>query len=281
MLKTFSIIVFLISSLTFSIQNIHAKTIPQDEKFNVIFSISNSEAICKSVAKADSVKNLSYFIYDEKGNRIKSSQQITTNNNSAEIKEYLPKGKYRFVFLSSEKPLNFHVAESNSDIPSFIYVGLFDIYHKAEEVIVGKHTLRKNILLNKLSSSLEFDLSNENIPENVSSVEIHWTDSKYVDFNGNSFTFARKTKRITLNPDDKNLKKVQLSAIVFNTSEPFNVSIKYFNNNQQYIAGTEISDVRCYADQKTLISGTFLNTAPTSLKANVSLPGHKSRRSVL
>lgn len=278
MLKILLFALFSVALFAFTPQTVNANSIPQNEKYNVIFSISTcGKPICKP---GDSVKNFSYFIYDNKGSRIKTNYQMSVSQTTIEIKENLPKGDYRFIFFSSDQPLNIHAASDASDIPGFVYAGTNNIYHKAEDVSIGKDVIRKTIELNRISSSLKFDLSKENIPQNVSGVEIHWADNKYVDFKGDSFTSGRKMKYLNLSGNN-NLKAINLEAVIFNTSTPFNVSIRYLDKNNQYIAGTEIADVRCYQNQKTLISGTFLNTSPASLKASVSLKELKAKHSVL
>jgi hypothetical protein len=246
---------------------------PIDETHNVSFSISNySEKLNATTLTPDSVKNFVYHIYNSKGERVRNfNGDVSKSALSVELKGTLEPGKYKFVFFTSEKPLDLHLADAADEISSFVYANTFNIYHKSVEVTIASKPEKRDVQLDRLNSSLEISLLDEVIPENVASIQVVWNDNKYVDFDGNSFTSARKQKSIPVQSSTGKLEK--LSTYVFNTSSPFSIYINYLDKNGKYVLGREINNVRCYKNQKTSISGYLFNTssAPLQNSMNISL----------
>lgn len=246
----------------------------QDRLHNVSFSVSkHSEKTDALTSVTDSLKNFVYYIYTKDGVRLESTEKkINYFRSKVEIKEKLAPGSYKFIFFSSTLPLDKHVNDTPDEIPGFIYVNLHDIFHKAVEITVTPSGhIKQTVLLDKLNSTLEFDFSDLTIPGNISSLLITWNDDKYVDFNGVSFTSTRKQKSVKFDGVDRTKKIEKFTTSVINTSTAFNVYISFLDKNGIPVNGKEISNVMCFKNQKTVVSGYLFDEGFKEFTARVKL----------
>lgn len=249
-----------------------APLLQEHDLYNVSFTVSNiSIKTDATTIAADSIKNFEYYIYTVEGSRVRTTdKKITTTASSVEIKEKLAPGKYKFVFFSADKPFDRHISDKPGEVPGFLYANIFNVYHKTVDIAVSTDNIKQAITLDKLNSSLEFDLLDQSIPENVASILLSWNDNKYVDFYGESFTSGRKQKSLSFNKEEKNRKIEKFSTSVFNTSAPFTVYISYLDTNGRHISGKEIKNIRCYKNQKTVLSGYLFNPEKMEFQATVN-----------
>ena len=255
-------------------KNAEAVTDLEDKKFDVSFSVSyTSEKTDAATSVIDTLKNFNYFIYNADGYRIRSSadRQLIQSATSRTIKENLTPGKYKYVFFASDKPLDTHIADTPGEISSFIYANTFNVYHKTVEVTVAGAKINQDVKLDRLNASLEIDLLDEIIPENVENIQVTWFDNKYIDFDGISFTPARKQKNMSLTTS-ANIRKIEkLSINVFNTSTPLSIYINYVDKKGNYLPGKEINSVKCFKNGKTTVSGYLFGPANAEFNSAVHL----------
>ncbi|MFD2163531.1 FimB/Mfa2 family fimbrial subunit [Paradesertivirga mongoliensis] len=275
MMKMLFFPLFVCISLLFGCEK-NAEAVPdlEDEKFDVSFSVSyTSEKTDAATSVADTLKNFHYFIYNSEGYRIRSSadRQLIQSPTLVTVKENLPPGKYKYVFFASDKPLDTHIADTPGEISSFIYASTFNVYHKTVEVTVAEAKINQNVNLDRLNASLEIDLLDEFIPDNVENIQVTWFDNKYIDFDGVSFTPARKQKNISLTAAANIRKTEKLSINVFNTSTPLSIYISYVDKKGNYVPGREISSVKCFKNGKTTLSGYLFGPANAEFNSAVDL----------
>lgn len=255
---------------------------PLDNKtYNVSFTVSNiSKKTDVPTFAEDTMKNFTYYIYNSEGYRVQSSdKQVLKSGTSIILNENLPQGKYKYVFFTSDQPLNSHIADSPGEVSSFVYAGFHDIYHKTVEITVGTDKLNQVVILDRLNSSLEIDLLDEDIPANIARIEVIWTDNKYIGFDGASFTTSRKQKNLTFVPGDNTRKLEKVLTGIFNTSSPFTVYINYMDIEGRYISGKQINNVRCYKNEKTTLSGYLFNPVIAEFKTTTGPLGESPARS--
>ena len=243
----------------------------QDHNHNVSFSVSNfSVKTDDPTIGADSVKNFEYYIYTNEGTRIPATDKKIINlGRSVEIKEKLAPGSYKIVFFSADRPIDRHISDQPGEVPGFIYANIFNVYHKAIDITVGPDKVKESVVLDKLNSTLEIDLFDQVIPDNVSSLLITWYDHKYVDFYGTSFTPTRKQKSLKINREHEQRKIEKFSASLFNTAAPITIYITYLDSDGNYVNGREIEEVKCFKNQRTTISGYLFNPNSPELQATV------------
>jgi hypothetical protein len=241
-------------------KDVEALPKPEQAPFNVSFSVSNisAKAYVPTAGEDSAVKTFQYFIYNNKGERVKTERNsVSQNSTSVNIKEKLEPGDYKIIFFSSNIPLDFHIADGPDEIQSFLYASSNnDIYYKSSDIKVGTSTnINASVELERLNSMLEINFLDENIPEDIATVLVTWTDNKYVDFQGASFTSGRKQKVVEIVSDGKSRKLTKFVAPLLNTGSTFNVNVSYEDSNGVYHEGAQIKDVRCFKNQKTQLAG--------------------------
>jgi hypothetical protein len=270
LLSSLSLIVFLCLGCKKEAEAIPSPTV---EAVNVQFLISHTPQKSQPMTfTEDTVKNLVYHIYNSDGFRVRNfNGHLSQSALSTELKGHLEPGKYKFVFFSASQPLDLHLADGPAEIESFVYAGNFSVYHKVVEINIEANAINQAVLLDKLNASLEINLLDESIPENVASIEVIWTDNKYIGFDGSSFTSARKQKNLVVTNQIRNAKVARIETIIFNTSAPFSVHVNYIDKTGKHVSGQEIANVRCLKNQRTAVSGYLFNAStPNEFKASIN-----------
>jgi hypothetical protein len=207
------------------------------------------------------IDELAYVVIDSNFAVVKTIRQDSTMANLGTITDSLAAGKYFIYVVAGKKGLQLTSPTDAYDYGANAWQDTF--WGGITNLIVGDQNLSKTVILTRAVGKLELQVT-DNIPANADSlfitvsadaVQKNIMDSTF--FNTRSITFP-----IAIPAAAKGKANFTIDRIIGSIDQNFNLSITCKDSNGTVIGSGSASGVKCYANKRTVLTGTlFGNTA--------------------
>jgi len=240
-------------------------------------STGNSKA---TTAVGDTLKNyvnyLYYRIYNSAGVLVNSVDQEGSLSTFGTITDKLPSGAYNVLFTAGKYNLFIPGAQtifSNASFGPTYGTPWNDTFVKHVQLTVGSTAIAQSVRLDRVIGGLEVVLQDA-IPSNVAKVSVVFqSDVDYIYSTGTG-TFSSKpiTRDFSIAASDIGQKNKKFLSYIGNTVSASSVIIRAYDSANGLLAEKTVSNVRCYKNQKTTLTGTlFPATSSASLGFTVTV----------
>ncbi|KAA2238875.1 FimB/Mfa2 family fimbrial subunit [Chitinophaga agrisoli] len=230
-------------------------------------------------ALATKVSFINYLLFDGAGNLLHMrSQQADWDQDFGTITDSAAPGNYTIVMTASQKPVD---EGAVSQLSTFIfYVQLAgmgfidatpDIFYKKENITITNSSdpVDVNLAMDRLVGNLQVNILDMPQPadgDTTASIQISSETPQFMASSGianwgTSGIVKANVKRVGLNA---------FSAYVLNTVSAFDVTIHYVDHTGQPQTKV-ISNVQCYKNRRTILSGYLFGGAPANSGIKVTL----------
>jgi hypothetical protein len=221
--------------------------------------------------------NLCYRIYNTSGVLINSVNQASTLSTFGTVTDKLPSGVYDVFIGATKGSMYVSGAEYLYANASYGWDGAGywnDTFTKQVKLTVGTTDVAQAVRLDRAVGGLEVTLQDA-IPSNATRISIVFqNDSRFNNVSGivNSYGGTSTTQNYTLTAFDVGVKNKKFLMYIGNTSSSSTVNIRAYDASNGLIVEKTVQFVRCYKNQKTLLTGSiFPTTASSSLGFTVSV----------
>jgi len=240
-------------------------------------STGNSKA---TTAVGDTLKNyvnlLYYRIYNSAGVLVNSAEQEGALSTFGTVTDKLPSGIYNVFFAAGKYSLYVSGAQNNLSNAVFgptIGASWNDTFVKQFQLTVGSTPITQAVRLDRVIGGLEVVLQDA-IPANAAKVSVVFqNDVDFIYANGTGILGPKSmTKDFPIFASDIGQKNKKFLAFIGNTLSASSVIIRAYDSANGLITEKTVSNVRCYKNQKTTLTGTlFPATSSASLGFTVTV----------
>lgn len=243
--------------MTFSVSDFNQDVV------NLGKSSSKTSAVGDTLANY--AKYLSYRIYNAAGVLVNSIDQTSSGATFGSVSDRLPAGTYS-AFLAASKSYLF-ASGTGTNLPSAYFQSSpwDDTYYKRIDFTVATSNISQAIRLDRVVGGLEITLQDA-IPTNVNKISIiYQTEAAGLYLtNKNNFYTESRTIDFPLTAADKGKTNSKYFAYIGNVNSSSSVVIRAYDAANGLISEKTVNNVRCYANQKTLLTGTLFGSTSTN-----------------
>lgn len=242
---------------------------PSNLKHKVTFKVDDFSQVSLPMGKAnpanvaeigDTLENhasfLYYMVFNAQGYKVIEGTQTADSASFGTISTALPSGSYTVNFIASKEALTFSVLDQQGH--KYFYARDNDIFFKSVNILVENTGINQTVRLSRMVSAFELNIQDEQIPDDVESIIVEWSDATYLSTREGAVYGSPSQRDRAINiVDGQNGRKAEaLFVYIIDTNNPFDLKIKYQYTNQQPVSKI-VSGIRCYVNKKTVISGTL------------------------
>ncbi|WP_207536302.1 FimB/Mfa2 family fimbrial subunit [Desertivirga arenae] len=252
---------------------------PKEKLYPITFNTSSftqesktiSGKVSDTTAAVNYLRALYYFIYDDKGELVKSrTQSIDTSSHFGIVQDSLPMGQYNIVFLGSDQ--NSPYGDPIDDQSYYEIASLREsdrnpnYFLKNIPITVTRDGVNENVTLERIVGMLSVMLTDNIIPESVSYYEIKMPSARRYYFrNGVRALEEYNYKSYPAVVGGKFLGAIRL----FEPGKPIDITITAFNNKNEIIVSKVINNVSILKNREVVLKGKlFSNSTGFSIFVN-------------
>jgi hypothetical protein len=222
----------------------------------------------RNLSLASSASILYYYVYNSSGALVSSLTQLSSNPNFGTIQDTLAAGTYTVVMAAGQT--HFVSDQTNQySTATLTYIGKLpgypaewsDSFSKVFTVTISNQAISQSVQLARMVGAVQLDIKDA-IPSNVYSLQMQ--------FEYDYSTYAISTGQITdqtafpytdtIPTSARGTTNFKTTAIVLNTSTPMEVIITAYDNTNKVIATTSVTNVNCYKNTTTVLSGKLFTS---------------------
>jgi hypothetical protein len=252
---------------------------PEAKKYDVTFKVDDfSQAVTgyslsskHTLDVGDTLKNyatwLYYRVYNSAGGMVNTIDQTSANSTFGTITDKLKPGTYNVYIAASRTSLTTTGNSTDFDNSAISNPSGWDsnTFAKQISVTIGADAVNQSVRLDRVIGGLDINLTDA-IPSNAAKVTVVLqNESNYIYYNGSfaNRVFATVTKDFPLTTADVGKTNKKFSINVGNTASNLTVIIRAYDANNSLINEKTVSNVRCYQNKKTALTGALFPTALT------------------
>lgn len=252
------------------------KTDTEVQKYDVSFNVTDfSQTVVplgnkRTSAVGDTLKNyatnLYYKLYDESGTILKSTEQLSSATGFGTITDKLAPGDYTAFFVATTGNLAFSGTQFTTSLyyPSTTTYWN-DTYTKTIAFTVSTSAVTQAIRLSRIVGAIEVNLEDV-IPNTISKITVAYVkESPKLQLTAaGDGIFGTLTKDFNLTSADYNVKNKKYLMHIGNIyGLASSVVIRAYDFNNAIVAEKTVTNVICYQNKKTVLTGTLFPT-PTN-----------------